>query len=140
MEWISSVAPGAVTQVYLGLYFVTKSDYLIPVDPMLAVLLAVQYAASSRRSVPSHCANVLWYCCAGGSWSQVFAIATQRPRVQLRWARTGCNEHKCILGDVAGGFGCNGHQRARKLGRYGGVLADNTGGGDLQQHGSAVSR
>ena len=43
----------------------------------MAVLLAVQYATLSGRSVPSHCTNVLWYCCAG--WLVVTGIHTRNP-------------------------------------------------------------
>ena len=42
MEWISATAPGAVTQVYHGGYFVANFDAWFSVDPMIAVVLAVQ--------------------------------------------------------------------------------------------------
>lgn len=42
VEWISATAPGAVTQVYHGGYFVANADAWFSVDPMIAVVLAVQ--------------------------------------------------------------------------------------------------
>ena len=42
VEWISATAPGAVTQVYHGGYFVANFDAWFSVDPMIAVVLAVQ--------------------------------------------------------------------------------------------------